>query len=187
MLQNRWRLRTNNGPLTRYAKLWVAYTPGMPGTFSLPVTSKKPLVSDPGMHLCTCGMHVLWCMSASLTHGGRDKRSRHSQRMCNPQFRISGKRPMRTRHLISKANHSANLLLWTACLQIDFPSHPTPHPHPTHPKPHTHPNHPNPTPHSHPYPPTHHTPTPTPVTFPGVWFIYTNPEYHRQWWIFRGE
>ena len=31
---------------------------------------RKPLASDPGMHHCTSVMHVSWCMSGSLTHGG---------------------------------------------------------------------------------------------------------------------
>ena len=31
---------------------------------------RKPLVSDPGMHHCTCVTHVPWCMSGSLTRGG---------------------------------------------------------------------------------------------------------------------
>ena len=32
---------------------------------------RKPLVSDPGMHPGTCVTHVPWCMSGSLTCGGR--------------------------------------------------------------------------------------------------------------------
>ena len=31
---------------------------------------RKLLISDPGMHHGTCIMHVLWCMSGLLTHGG---------------------------------------------------------------------------------------------------------------------
>ena len=31
---------------------------------------RKPRVSDPDMHHDTCGMHVPWCMSGSLTRGG---------------------------------------------------------------------------------------------------------------------
>ena len=66
----------------------------MPGTFSPP-----PQVSDPDMHQDTCVMHVPWCMPGSLTSGflysrWRGKRSRNSQRMRNPQFYVSGKRPM---------------------------------------------------------------------------------------------
>ena len=30
---------------------------------------RKPLVSDPSMHHCTCVTHVPWCMSGSLTRG----------------------------------------------------------------------------------------------------------------------
>ena len=55
-----------NGPLTRYAKLWVAHAPGMPGTFSPPPTSKE---TDPGMHNGTCVTHVPWCMPGSLNRG----------------------------------------------------------------------------------------------------------------------
>ena len=55
---------------------------------------RKSLVSDPGMHQGTCVTHAPWCMSGSLTRDGEEKRSRHSRRMRNPQFNISGKRPM---------------------------------------------------------------------------------------------
>ena len=83
-----------NGPLTRYAKLKVAHAPGMPGTFSPP-----PRVSDPDMHHGTCVTHVPWCMWGSLTNGflwsrWQGKRSRHSWRMHNPQFYVSGKKPI---------------------------------------------------------------------------------------------
>ena len=81
-----------HGPLDIYVKLWVAHAPGMPGTFS-------PLlrVSNPDMHHGTCVTHVPWCMSGSLTCGflwsrWRGKLSRHSRRMRNPQFCVSGKR-----------------------------------------------------------------------------------------------
>ena len=57
-----------------------SHAPGMPGTF-------------PGMH------HVPSCMPGSLTSDflrsrWRGKRSRHSRRMLNLQFYVSGKRPM---------------------------------------------------------------------------------------------
>ena len=56
-------------------------------------------VSHPDMHHGTCATPVPWCMPGSLTSGfiwsrWREKRSRHSRRMCNPQFYVSGKRPM---------------------------------------------------------------------------------------------
>ena len=89
-----------NGPLTRYVKLLVEHAPWMPGTFSPP-----PCVSDRNMNHGTCVMHVPWCMPGSLTSGflwswWRGKRSRHSQRMHNPHFYVSGKRPMRTRIIL---------------------------------------------------------------------------------------
>ena len=82
------------GPLARYVKLRVAHAPRMPGTFSPPSR-----VSDPDMHHGTCITHVPWCMPGSLTtcflwSRWQGKRSRHSRRMHNPQFYVSGKRPM---------------------------------------------------------------------------------------------
>ena len=56
---------------------------------------RKLLVSDPDMHHGTCVTHVPWCMSGSLNRGGGGKRSRHSRRMRNSQFYVSGKRPMK--------------------------------------------------------------------------------------------
>ena len=85
-----------HGPLTRYAKLRVAHAPEMPGRFSPPSR-----VSDSDMHHGTCVTHVPRCMTGSLTSGfiwnrWRGKRSRHSRRMRNLQFCVSGKRPMET-------------------------------------------------------------------------------------------
>ena len=54
--------------------------------FPLDRLQRKPLVSDPGMHHGTC-------VSGSLTRDG-GKRSRHSRRMRNPLFYLSGKRPI---------------------------------------------------------------------------------------------
>ena len=86
--------RRCNGPLTRYVELRVAHAPGMPGTFSPPSQ-----VSDPDMHHGTCVTDVPWCMPGSLSSDflwsrWRGKRSRYSRRMHNPQFCVSGKRPM---------------------------------------------------------------------------------------------
>ena len=63
----------------------------MPGTFSPP-----PLVSDPVMHHDTCVTHMPWCMPGSLTSGFLWIRwwEKHSRRMRNPQFYVSGKRPI---------------------------------------------------------------------------------------------
>ena len=75
-------------------KLRVAHAPGMPETFFPPQR-----VSNPAMHHGTCVTHVPWCMVGSLISGylwsrRRGTRSRHSQRMHNPQFCVSGKRPI---------------------------------------------------------------------------------------------
>ena len=66
----------------------------MAGTFSTPTQ-----VSDLDMQHGTCATHVPWCMPVSLTSDflwrrWRGKRSWHSRRMPNPQFYVSGKRPM---------------------------------------------------------------------------------------------
>ena len=53
-----------HGCLTKYVELWVAYAPGMPGTFPPP-----PWVSNPDMHHGTCVTHVPWCMPGSQTSG----------------------------------------------------------------------------------------------------------------------
>ena len=84
----------SHGPLARYAKLLVVHALGMPETFSPP-----PRINDPDMHYGTCVTHVPWCMPGSLTCGflwsrWRGKHSRHARRMRNPQFYVSGKRPM---------------------------------------------------------------------------------------------
>ena len=99
-------LSMDHGPLARCVKLRVAHAPGMPGTFS-----PTPRVSDPDMHHGTCVTHVPWCMPGSLTSGflwsrWRGKRSRHSRRMRNPQFCISGKRPMLKSFLIEEPFYS---------------------------------------------------------------------------------
>ena len=54
---------------------------------------RKLLVSDPGMHHGTCITHVPWCMSGSANPRWWGKHSRHSRRMRNPQYHVSGKRP----------------------------------------------------------------------------------------------
>ena len=86
--EREWRLNGMwcHGPLTGYVEWRVAHAPGMPGTFS-----PSPRVSDPDMHHDTSVMHVPWCMPGSLTGGflwsrWREKCSRHSRRMRNPQF-----------------------------------------------------------------------------------------------------
>ena len=53
---------------------------------------RKPLVSDPDMHYGTC------------VTSAAGKRSRHSRRMRNPQFYVSGTRPMTPSPLKPKFN-----------------------------------------------------------------------------------
>ena len=80
-------IMSQNGPLARYVKLRMRWE--CRERFPRHRLQRKKLVSDPGMHHGTCVMHEPWCMSGSLTRG-----SRHSRRMRNPQFYVSGKRPM---------------------------------------------------------------------------------------------
>ena len=94
-------------PLTWYIKLRVAHAPGIPGTFSPP-----PRISDPHMHHGTCVTHVPWCMPGSLTSGFLWSRWRHSRRMHNSQFYVSGKRPMDK--------------LLRSCNTVGYISHPCP-------------------------------------------------------------
>ena len=88
-----WQIKCR-GPLARSVKLRAAHAPGMPGTFSPP-----PQVSDLDMHHGTC------VTARAVMHAGianprfplkavAGKRSRHSWRMRNPQFCVSGKRPI---------------------------------------------------------------------------------------------
>ena len=107
-----------HGPLARYFKLRVAHAPGMPGTFSPP-----PKIRDPDMHHGTCVTHVPWCMPGSLTcvffwSWWRGKRSRHSRRMRNPQFYLSGKRPMAGPKEKFKSINRRTIALhsWACCL-----------------------------------------------------------------------
>ena len=98
--QYRWKMVCVHGsiiltwPSCQIRKIAGAHAPDMPGTFS-----PSPQVSDPGMHHGTCVTRVPWCMPGSLTNGflwnrRRGKRSRHSRRMRNLQFCVSGKMPM---------------------------------------------------------------------------------------------
>ena len=75
----------SHGPLARYAKLRVAHALGMKGTFAT-----TPRVSDPGMHHGTTGSLT----SGFIWNWWRGKLSRYSRRMRNPQYYVSGKRPM---------------------------------------------------------------------------------------------
>ena len=86
-------------PLTRYVKLCVAHAPGMPGTFSPPPTSKET-ASLRSQHASWHVRHARAVMHVGISNPRwRGKRSRHSRRMRNPRFCVSGKTPMVTRRL----------------------------------------------------------------------------------------
>ena len=96
-----WSTRQQNKPLThipwasyQIRKFAVGACAGNAGNV-FPATT----VSDPDMHRGTCVTHVPWCMPGSVTSSflwsrWRGKRSRHSRRMRNSQFYVSGKRPI---------------------------------------------------------------------------------------------
>ena len=88
-----------HGPLTRYVKLWAVHASGMPGTFSPPPTSKET-ASWRSRH---ASRHVR--LARAVMHVGianprwREKRSRHSRRMRNPQFYLSVQRTIVIRRI----------------------------------------------------------------------------------------
>ena len=75
-------------------------------------------VRDPDMHHGTCVTHVPWCIPGSLTSTSfllsrwRGKRSRHSRRMRNPQFCVSGKRPMEWYWTVRRHLYGSLLVTW---------------------------------------------------------------------------
>ena len=85
--------------------------------------SRPPPVSDPDMHHGTCVTHVPWCMTGLLASGffwswWRGKRSRHSRRMRNPQFHVSGKRPIGDKCLmasVQQLRHFSMRTRMTSC------------------------------------------------------------------------
>ena len=82
------------GPFIRYVKLRVAHAPGMPGTFSPSPTSKET-ASLRFRHASRHVRHACAVMHAGIANPQwRGKRSRRSRHMRNPQFYVSGKRPM---------------------------------------------------------------------------------------------
>ena len=67
----------------------------------------------PACITCTCVTHVPWCMPGSLTSSflrsrWRGKRSRHSRRMRNPHFCVSGKRPISMTMTSHERRHVSN-------------------------------------------------------------------------------
>ena len=82
-------------PLTRYVKLRVGHAPGILGTFSRHWRQRPPLVIDPRMHHGSCVMQMPPWMHVGIGNlWWRGKRSWHSRPMRNPQFYVSGKRPI---------------------------------------------------------------------------------------------
>ena len=82
-----------NGPLVRYVNCGFRMRRECRERFP------PPRFNDPDMHHDTCVTHVSWCMPVSLTSSflwirWQGKRFWHSRRMLNPQFYVSGKRPM---------------------------------------------------------------------------------------------
>ena len=84
----------HHGPLTRYVQVWVAHAPGMPGTFSPSPTSKEStsMLSRHASRHVRDARAVMHVGIANPRWWG--KRSQHSRRMRNPQFYVSGKRPI---------------------------------------------------------------------------------------------
>ena len=83
-----------HGPLTRYVKSRVAHAPGMPGTFSPPHILKET-ASQRSRHASRHVRHARAVMHVGIANPRWwGKRSRHSRCMRNPQFCVSGKRPI---------------------------------------------------------------------------------------------
>ena len=81
----------HHGPLTRYVKFWVAHAPGMPGTFSTPPTSKET-ASLRSRHASRHVRDARAVMHVGIANTRwRGRCSRHSRRMRNLQFYVSGK------------------------------------------------------------------------------------------------
>ena len=97
-----------HGPLTRYVKLCVAHAPGMPGTFSPPPTSKET-ASYRSRHASRHVRNARAVMHVGIANPWRrGKRSRHSRRMRNPQFYVSGKRPV----VVGISDTGSSVIVW---------------------------------------------------------------------------
>ena len=114
-----WSCVSLQGSLARCVKVRVARAPGMSGKFS----------RHRGLAIPTCITARAWrtcrdawgCMPGSLTSGfpwsrWRGKLSRHSRRMRNPRFYVSGKRPITAliSHLYSPLTRHALVFVETA-------------------------------------------------------------------------
>ena len=106
-----------NGALTRYVKLRVAHAPGMPGTFSPPLTSKGT-ASDPGMHHGTCVVHVPWCMSGSISRGDEENVPCIPGASATRNFTYLARGPLSVAHIAGNWKCSS-LYLLMACWHIE--------------------------------------------------------------------
>ena len=90
-----WHTHALSWASSQIRKLSCCACTGIAGNFS-----PSPWVNDSEMYHGTCVKHVSWCMTGSLTSvhcsRWRGKRSRHFERMRNPQFSVSGKRSKQT-------------------------------------------------------------------------------------------
>ena len=94
MLKSGGLARLWHRPLVRYVKLRFAHAPGILGTFSPSPTSKRT-ASLRSRHTSRHVRHARAVMAVGIAIPcWRGKRSRHSRRMRNPQFYVSGKRSM---------------------------------------------------------------------------------------------
>ena len=86
---------------SRYVKLRIVHAPGMPGTFSPPLTSKET-ASTRSRHAPRHVRDARAVMHVGIANPRWwGKRSRHSRHMRNPKFYLSGKRPMQLRYLVT--------------------------------------------------------------------------------------
>ena len=84
----------HHGPLARYVKLRIAHAPGMPGTFSPATAGQRSRYASRHVRHARAVMHVGIASQQFPLKSEAEKRSRHSRRMRNPQFCVSGKRSM---------------------------------------------------------------------------------------------
>ena len=91
---NEFDVIMSDGPLHRCAILGVAHAPGMPGLFSpTPISKETPFCRS--RHASRHVRHAHAMMHVGIANlRCRGKRSWHSRRMRNPQYCVSGKRPM---------------------------------------------------------------------------------------------
>ena len=105
-----------HGPLARYRQLWVAHAPGMPGMPSLSTTSKET-TSYWTRHASRHVRHARAVMHVRIDNPRcRGKRSRHSRRMRNPCFYVSGKRPITRPSKRTGISCLYHILLW--CIYV---------------------------------------------------------------------